>query len=252
MQSKRWTAFAAAALVAAAMWLGVPGGALEGGTALAAESNGSVPRTITVVGEGKIAVQPDVAYVRLGVSTRADTAHEAQTANANAFAAVEKVLKEQFNIAESDIKTDGFYVRPEYRYPERGGEPTVVGYTADHFVVVTYRRLDRLGELLDAVSAAGANQIAGIQFAAERADEYELQAIEKAMANARAKAEVIAQAANRSVLGVLSVQLQGAGSGPVIPYVRSQLSMGAADSAVTSVQPGELEIAVVLTVTFEM
>lgn len=210
-------------------------------------------RTISVSGAGKLTIQPDVAYASFGVTTRAATANEAQTANAKTFAAIEKALKEQFDVAAKDIKTSGFYVHPEYDYSEKG-PATIVGYSADHTVTVAYRDLDGLGKLLDAVSKAGANRVNGIQFGTEKSDAYELQAIEKAMANAKLKADTIAKAAGRSVKGVLHVQQGGASGGMPIVYPMAKLEgMAAADLAVgTSVQPGELEFTTTVNVTYEM
>jgi len=230
--------------------------AAKGGTAMAAEATttAQAARTIAVSGEGKLTVQPDVAYVSFGVFTREKTANEAQTANAKTFAAIEKALKDQFGIAAKDIKTSGFYVQPEYHWSEKG-ESSIVGYTADHTVTVTYRDLNGLGKLLDAVSKAGANRVNGIQFGTEKREAYELQAIEKAMANAKTKADTIAKAAGRSVKGVLHVQHSGAmGGGPIYyPMAKEAAAMDMTGAMpATSVQPGELEITTSVSVTYEM
>lgn len=253
---KRWTAVGALSmLLAAAVYYGpVIAENWKGERALAAETSAASVqngvRTISVSGEGTVTVQPDVAYVTFGVRTRGATASEAQSANAKAFESIEKTLKDKFQIASKDLKTNGFYVQPEYDYSEK--EAKLVGYTATHTMVVTYRDLDRLGELLDAVSKAGANVVNGIHFDTEKADEYELEAIEKAMENAKRKAEKIAQTAGRSVKGVLHVQ-HGSTSQPPIPYPIVRAEMAAADSAAnTSVQPGELNITATVHVTYEM
>ncbi|MCI3926953.1 SIMPL domain-containing protein [Paenibacillus sp. TRM 82003] len=252
---KRW---AAAGLIGA-MLAAVPvygPAALEtvrGGTAMAAETTAAQgQRTISVSGVGKMTVEPDVAYVNFGVWSKAATANEAQAANAKAFAAVEKTLKDTFGVAAADVKTSSFYVQPEYNYSEKG-TPSISGYTADHTVVVTYRNLDELGKLLDAVSKAGANRMNGIQFGTEKSEAYELEAIELAMANAKTKADVIAKAAGRSVKGVLHVQQGGAVGVPQPTYYpMAKTAEGAAMAAGTSVQPGELEYSTTVSVTYEM
>ncbi|WP_199621546.1 SIMPL domain-containing protein [Paenibacillus alkalitolerans] len=248
---KRWVAAAlAGALLAAAPLYGPSlADTLRGGTAMAAEQVET--RTITVTGQGKIMIQPDVAYVNIGVFSKGKTANEAQTENAKLFAAVEKALIEKFGIAKKDIKTNGFYVNPEYSYPDKG-QPVISGYTADHSIVVTYRNLDKLGQLLDAVSKAGANRMNGIQFGTEKSEEYELQAIEKAMANAEVKAGAIAKYAKRSLKGVLNVQQHGVNNDAPPYYPMAKGESAAADGASTSVQPGELEYTTSVTVTYEM
>ncbi|WP_274366092.1 SIMPL domain-containing protein [Paenibacillus thermotolerans] len=250
---KRWVAagLVGAMLAAAPLYGPSVVDSVRGGTAMAAEDAQS--RTITVTGQGKITIQPDVAYVNFGVFSKAKTANEAQTANAQLFAAVEKVLTEQYKVAKKDIKTNGFQVYPEYTYPEKS-QPQISGYTAEHNVVVTYRDLDQLGKLLDAVSKAGANRMNGIQFGTEKGEEYELQAIEKAMANADAKANAIAKHAKRTVKGVLNVQQSGVIGMPTPYYPIAKVAMesASADMASTSVQPGEMEYSTMVTVTYEM
>lgn len=251
---KRWVAagLVGALLAAAPLYGSSVIDSVRGGTAVAAEEQAQT-HTITVTGEGKITIQPDVAYVNLGVFSKGKTANEAQTANAKLFAAVEKVLLEQFGIAKKDIKTNGFQVHPEYSYQEKA-EPKITGYTADHSLVVTYRDLDKLGQLLDAVSKAGANRMNGVQFGTEKGEQYELQAIEKAMGNAETKANTIAKYAKRSVKGVLSVQQHGVSNIPA-PYHRMAkvaFDTASAESVSTSVQPGEMEYVTSVTVTYEM
>jgi len=253
---KRWAiaGLAGAMLAAAPVYGPAVVDSVKGGTAMAAEATATTAaRTISVSGQGKITIQPDVAYVNISVFTKGKTANEAQTANAAAFAAVEKALKEQFKVAAKDIKTSAFYVQPEYHWSEKG-ETSIVGYTADHTLVVTYRDLAGIGKLLDAVSKAGANRIQGIQFGTEKADAYEIEAIDKAMANAKVKADAIAKAAGRSVKSVLHVQ-HGSVSNVVPPYYpMPKMESAAMDAggAATSVQPGEMEITTTVSVTYEM
>src|SRR5690606_10161653 len=140
------------------------------------EETGKVTKTISVTGTGEITVEPDVAYVNLGVLTKGKTADEAQQENAEIFAKVNKVLFDEYKLEEADVKTIGFNVRPDYSYQE-GKEPTITGYTATHTIRVTYRDLDSIGELLDAVAKAGVNQINNVQFATEKSDEYEKEAM---------------------------------------------------------------------------
>ncbi|WP_309123079.1 SIMPL domain-containing protein [Paenibacillus sp.] len=251
---KRWAiaGIAGAMLAAAPVYGPAIVDSAKGGTAMAAETTAAAQRTISVSGQGTIAIQPDIAYVSFGVSTKGKTANEVQTANATAFAAVEKALKEQFGIAAKDIKTSGFYVQPEYNWSDKG-QSTLVGYTADHTLTVSYRDLNGIGKLLDAVSKAGANRVNGIQFGTEKADAYEIQAIEKAMANAKLKADAIAKAAGRSVKGVLHVQHGSVNSAPpqYYPLARAE-SAADAGGASTSVQPGEMEVTTTVSVTYEM
>ncbi|HEY0828092.1 MAG TPA: SIMPL domain-containing protein [Bacilli bacterium] len=207
---------------------------------------------ITVNGKGEMMVDPDVAYVSIGVQTQAGTANEAQAANAQAFAKLEKVLYETYKIAKKDVKTTGFQVQPEYQYGENV-KPKITGYTSDHTIQVTYRDLLKLGGLLDAVSKAGVNRVNNIQFSTEKGDEYTLQILDKAMANAEAKAKRLAKYAGKEIKGIVNITENG-GSGVPIQYadygmMKSEAAMDAA--APTSISAGQLTISTNVTVQFE-
>src|SRR5690606_11827902 len=107
--------------------------------------------------------------------------------------------------------------------------------------------------LLDAVSKAGANHLGGIRFGTEKAEEYELQAIEQAIANAKTKADAIAKTVGSSVKDVLHVQQGGAGGVTPPPIVYAKMEAASMDMAGgTSVQAGELEITTTVNVTYGM
>lgn len=222
----------------------VPAQAQEGGAA-------SVTRTITVSGNGEITVEPDVAYLNLGVTTEGKTADEAQSANAVIFEQLNKVLFDQFKIEEKDVKTVGFHVRPKYAYPDNK-EPTITGYTATHSIKVTYRALDRIGELLDAATKAGVNQLNNVQFATEKADEYEKEAMKLAMKNAREKAELLAATENQTVKGAVSITQGGVSGGVIYSGLVDTVSLAYSEAAAsTAVSPGEIVISTHVTVVYE-
>jgi len=260
MLRKGWqTGVALIAAVALVGWLGWGDGGRAGGNIAnaeaaatgAAQAEVSALNTITVGASGSIMVDPDIAYVNVAVETKGATASEAQQANAKQFAAVEKTLYETYKMDKKDVKTIGFNVQPEYNYTDKDGRK-LVGYTAVHQIQVSDRKLDEIGKLLDSLSAAGANRIDGVQFATEKGDQYELEALKKAMASAKAKADTLAAAAGRQVKGVVNI-VQGAASvPPVMMNATMAKSMAMADSAVSSVQTGQIEISASVTVQYQM
>lgn len=207
-------------------------------------------RTITVSGVGEITVEPDVAYVNLGVLTKGKTAEEAQSENAVIYERLNKVLTEEFKVKDEDIKTVGLYVRPDYTY-EENREAKISGYTATHSIRITYRDLDRIGELIDATVKAGVNQVNNVQFATEKSTEHELEAIKLAMNNARKKAEVLAAAEGHTLKGAINIVHNSGGAG--IYYGRSvSYALDAVESvATTTVHPGEIVISTSVTVIYE-
>lgn len=216
-----------------------------------AATEAAVMNTITVGASGSVMVDPDIAYVRVAVETKAETAAKAQQANAERFAAVEKVLYEQFKIDKKDVQTSGFNVYPEYNYTERDGRK-LVGYNATHSLQVAYRQLGDIGKLLDALANAGANRIDGVQFGTEKAEQYELEALKKAMANAKAKADTLAASAGRQVKGVINIVQGASQTPPIVMTSVAAKSMAMADMASTSVQAGQIEISANVTVQYQM
>ncbi|GAA3403993.1 SIMPL domain-containing protein [Paenibacillus hodogayensis] len=218
---------------------------------LAAEA-GSVQNVITVTGQGEMTIAPDVAYVSLGIRTEADTAKDAQAANAAAYEKLRAVLFDTYKLAAKDVQTSGFRVQPEYTYTER--DPKIKGYSATQMLQVTYRDLANLGTFLDAASAAGANQIEGVRFSTEKGQEYELQVIEKAMNNAKAKADAIAKYAGKEVKAIVAVNQ---GGGVAIPSQFSNIAMESKAMAMdaagspTSISTGELKVTTNVTVQYQ-
>nr|WP_154122184.1 SIMPL domain-containing protein [Paenibacillus monticola] len=206
---------------------------------------------VSVIGKGEVSIKPDIVYLSIGVDTTATTAQEAQKTNGALIQKVNTLLKTTWGIADKDIQSTQFSVQPNYTYSEKEGQQ-VKGYNAHHTLVVAYRDLTKVGQLLDAASAAGANNIGNASFAVEDPSTLETQVIEKAMANADVKAAAIAKAAKRSLGQVVTVTQNEDGNNPVYAAQAEKL-MGAADSAgSTSVEPGEVKVTTQLSVTYEL
>lgn len=251
-KNKKWliSGIAALALTTALYAQSLP--SIGPGKVFAAEQTAVAPiNVVTVTGQGEMTISPDVAYVNLGIRTEAATAKDAQAANAVAFEKLRDVLFNQYKLAEKDVQTSGFRVTPEYSYTDR--DPTIKGYSATQSLQVTYRDLANLGTFLDAASAAGANQIDGVRFSTEKGQEYELQVIEKAMDNAKAKAETIAKYAGKELKGIIAVNQGGGVAVPVqysnIGFMAKEAAMDAAGS--TNISMGELKVTTNVTVQYE-
>lgn len=237
-------------LIVGAIAIGIAQAAWNAKSVIAAESGEEMDRrTITVTGNGEVEVEPDVAYIHFGVTTKADTAEAAQQDNANLFAQVDKVLYESYGIAKEDVKTTGFNVRPEYWYTDKE-PPKVTGYTATHTVQVTYRKLDEVGALLDALTKAGVNQMNQIQFGSEKLSDYEVDALKKAVAEARIKAEALAASERRALKGVLQITESAANANYGFSSVGIARDMAASEAS-TSISPGEIKIRKQVTVQYE-
>ncbi|WP_138495357.1 SIMPL domain-containing protein [Paenibacillus pinistramenti] len=223
-----------------------------GSAAYAAESQVNLQNTITVTGTGQVSVKPDIAYLSLGVETTALTAKDAQAKNAAIVQKLSTLLKTTWKIDPADIQTSQFYVQPNYTYNDKEGQK-ITGYTANQTFQVKYRDLEKIGQLLDAASSAGANRINDVTFSVENPDQYLDQVISKAMANAGMKAGSIAKAAGQTLGGVINVVQNDGGYTPVVKQAEMLMqSTSSADAASTAVETGELTVQTSLTVQYEM
>ena len=176
-----------------------------------------------------------------GVEVRAQSVAEARARAADAANAVVAALLAE-GVEEGDIRTVDFYIYPEYDY--RDETPRIVGYVVSNTVEVTVRDVERVGELIDAVAAAGGDAVrfGGISFAREDPGALAREARELAIADARAKAEQLAELTGVSLGSVVSVA-ETSWAAPLVG-----LSPGAEfaveDSAATSIQPGTSAVTV--------
>jgi uncharacterized protein len=172
-------------------------------------------RTITVSASGTAEAAPDRARITSGVSTEADTAREALTKNSETMSRIIDELKGK-GIDAKDIQTASFNVEPVMDYSKDGQAPKLRGYRVSNQVIVLVRKLDQLGEVLDNVVGAGANQIQGLAFEVSKEDTLKDDARKEAVANALRRAKLLAAAAGAEVGGVLQISEETTSSGPVI------------------------------------
>lgn len=217
-------------------------------TATPGATNGSaaVPNSITVIGSGEAFGQPDEARVQIGVETFNTDVSQATAENETTLEAVMAALTEQ-GIAAEDIQTSNYSLWAEQRYGENGPEG-IAGYRVTNQVSVTIRDIDKVGDVLTAVTNAGANSIYGVSFSVADPAALEAEAREKAIANARERAESLAQLSNVT-LGDIQVVSE------VIGQVPPFMGLGGGGMAVeqggpTSVSPGQLSYRVQVQVTY--
>lgn len=231
----KWVA--AAAALAAAL-----GSGCEGDTVLSAEGVAGEDR-IFVSGSATVDVAPDVALATVGVQTFDADAAIAVGANSEKTAAVLAAVK-ALGVAEEDLQTTGFSVWPQRAY-EKDRPDSITGYLVNNTVSVTVRRLADTGAVLQAAIDAGANEVYGLQFTVSNPDSIQDVARQEAVADARRRARVIAEAAGVKLGRVVTIT-ESSVSAP--PYAR-----GAAEadlSGAVPVQPGEVEVTAYVTAVF--
>jgi uncharacterized protein len=214
----------------------------------AAQDGVSDRRSISVSGQGEASAAPDMATINAGVQTLAPTVEQATRENQAAVAKVLQAL-ETHGIAAKDMQTADYGIWPEQRYDARGnGEATITGYRVNNSVKVTVRDIARVGEVLGAVTTAGANAVNGVSFGLADDSALEVRARALAMADARARAEDLAKLAGVELGEVLTLSTS-TGSGYPRPMV--SMRMEAADAAPPpGIAAGELDVSVQVQVTY--
>lgn len=167
----------------------------------------ALPPMISVTGEATVSVPPDQAQIDGGVTSDAKTAREASDVNNAAMGKVLLALKGA-GIDEKDYQTSRLSLQPQYA-PNRPGPSPVVGYRASNRVTVRLRDVTKVAGIIDVLVGAGANELGGINFMVSQASKLLDEAREKAIADARRKAEIYAKAAGVTLGEALSISEEG-------------------------------------------
>lgn len=161
---------------------------------------------ITVSGTGETQVSADTAVISLGVSARDREVLKAQQKVNEAIAAIRKALTDN-GVPEENINTDYLNIYAIYDY--EGDQETVRAYSASSTLAVKVTEMDKVGSLIDEAFSAGANTLNGISFSASDTDAARAESLKAAVAEARAKAEVLAEAAGLKITGIEAIQEGG-------------------------------------------
>lgn len=204
-----------------------------------------LPRTITVVGEGRTDAKPDLAVVSLGVSHQAETAGEAMAMMAEGMTAVLAVMAEA-GVAPADVQTGQLTLEGAYDYNSSSSYPPVVGFIATQVVDVRVREVASLGDVIDAVTAEGANRINGVSFTLDDPSAALGDARAAAVADAQAKAEFLANAAGVALGELIAIDETG-GFGPPQPLYDARF---AAEAAATPIAPGQVSLTATVSMTY--
>ena len=214
----------------------------------AAQTESTMPRNITVIGEGKVKAKPDIAQAGIGVEI---VGSDVKQASSDAAAAMEKLLtalKAQ-GVAENDIQTSYYNVWVERPYNPDGSQSTEVIYHVSNTVQVTIRDLSKVTTILGAAIEAGANTINSVNFNLADPAELEVQARQEAVENAKATTEELA-ALNGVTLGEVTSVSEVITAQPLYLSTASYAAEGIGGGAAGPLSPGEVEVTVQLQVSY--
>jgi uncharacterized protein YggE len=195
-----------------------------------------------------VEAEPDLVTLGAGVTTQARTAVEAMRSNAQQMSAVVERIK-ALGVPERDIQTTGINLGAMYDYNQAQQRQVFRGYQASNRVSVKLRAIDRTGEVLDALVAAGATDLSGPDWSIDDETAARAQARRQAMETARGQALEYARAAGYADIRLLEIS-ETIAPQPPMPYLRA-VRAEAADAS-TPVQPGMVQAGVTVRVTYEM
>lgn len=211
--------------------------------ALAFAEAESTPATLKVIGSASVSVQPDSAQVSVGVETQAETMEEASAQNAETVRKVIDALK-NVGVADADIATNYYSVNTDYDYETRA----LRGYRVSNTLNVILRDTASIGATLDVATAAGANSVYGVTFLSSKQSEAQDAALEKAIADAMRKAELMAKAAGHEVGELVSIS---EGSDSYVGVYTNFKGEAAMDTS-NVILPDNLSISAAVTLVYQL
>lgn len=204
----------------------------------------------SVVGEGKVEVVPDTAYIDVGINvSNATSVEDAQktinTTNDKIIAAMKGL-----GIDKADIKTSNYSVNPNYVY--EGNTNKINGYNGNVTVTIKVHKPDLASQVVDAASKAGANQIQGTRFVVAKPEQYRELARDKAIQNAKDQAAKIAGQLGIKLGRVTNIIESSNGASQVYPmFDVSAKNMAAGSGGGPNIEAGTQEVSSTVTLFFE-
>ncbi len=191
---------------------------------------------LSVTGQGEVTAKPDQSTINVQATSRGKTAGEAVNTNANQMQKLINALTAT-GILSKDIQTQNVSVYPIYKDKTNSQNATnnVLTYEASNSVIVTVRKVDDTGRIIDLISNTGDYIISGINFNLEDDENAKADALNEAVSDAKSKAEAIAAAARTKITGLKRISADNG-------YVSNKTFDGGAAPASTPVQPGDLTV----------
>jgi uncharacterized protein YggE len=232
-------------LVAVALTMAAVAGCRGPGAAAAPETERETS-VVTTQGTAVIRTAANQAFVTVTVESVAASPPESRTRNARVMGAVRRRLQEA-GLAEDAIGTLAYYLDEDHDYVR--GKRVSRGYVTRNTIEVRLEEIDRVGEVIDVAVGAGATAVGAPRFELRERAAVEREALRRAVASARARAEAAALGAGMTVDRVLQIEESVAGPRPVRRPFGLARSSASDEPPETPVAPGEIEIQARVTLT---
>jgi uncharacterized protein YggE len=202
---------------------------------------------ISVIGVGEVFGAPDTMTLSIGVRVTEESVDEATAQAAESTKAVIDALQEA-GVAEEDIQTQQFRIRPEYNFVDDRQE--LIGFTVTNTVVAKLRDIEQAGQTIDAAVAAGGDDtvVDGVGFSLEDDAERIAAARERAWDDAEAKAEQLADLAGITLGPAVQI---AEGFDTAVPGGGFE-QMADARAVNTPIEPGQVASTVTVSVRFSV
>jgi uncharacterized protein YggE len=203
------------------------------------------PDLVIASGEGLVKRAPDQVFVTVSAEARSRQPREAQQQNAKVATAIRERLAE-FKLPADAVRTLSVDMQPEFDWSN--GKQTLRGYLASNAIEVRLDDVGRVGDVIDAVIAAGATRVTGVRFTLKDMPGAEQEALKLASAAALARAKAMAEGVGRAVDTVVRLDETGRDvMPPPRPVMMRAMASEAADAPATPVTAGEVEVRVTVT-----
>lgn len=209
---------------------------------------------VTIEGMGKVTATPDIALVNVGLVTQKNDVASAQTENTQKMNDIIRRLKTDHRIADEDIQTSQYTINP--RYDWSNNRQTIIGYSVEQSVSIKVRDFDQVGDIIAMAGSLGANSVSGPSFTIDDPEVYREQARQEAIAQAKAKAETLADQVGIKLGSI--VNFSEYTNSPVYPYdsyAKAELAVGrggATPDVAPVIEAGSQEVVVNVSISYEI
>lgn len=204
--------------------------------------------TISITGEGKVLAKPEIGQVDLSVMTEAKTVSPAVSENTSKMNKITQGMKE-LGIKEEDLKTIDYNIYPKYQY--LAGKSEIIGYEVRQTLRVKVRDLDKTGQVLEKAASLGANLVGSLEFTFDEPEKLKDEAREKAILNAKKKAEDLASSLGVKLGKIVSFTESTEPEPSPSYYGALKEGMGGGGEE-PQIQTGQNEIEARVTLTYEI
>ncbi|KKR48365.1 MAG: hypothetical protein UT86_C0006G0003 [Candidatus Magasanikbacteria bacterium GW2011_GWC2_40_17] len=209
-----------------------------------------IPYTISITGEGKETASPNVAVTDIGFVTEGVDVASIQKQNTEKMNKLIIEVK-KLGIKDADIQTSNYSVYPKYDYTN--GRSEISGYTINQSVTLKIRDLTKISSVLAKVGEVGVNQVSSLNFIIDDQESLKLAARDKALQNAKEKAQALARSLGVKLVRVASYSEYSPSEAYPMKAYSTALGMGGSSPMpAPDIQTGSMDVMVNVNVSFEI